>query len=99
MTAVNEDVVAEPLYPSAGATNDGWKLGFINSAAKATANDTWTVTNALHVLWAVVTVDSNGIIDATTSYTIGSTVGTDANVITLTGASTGAHSALVLYLE
>ena len=89
MTNVN--VTAGRIAELGGASNSGIKIGFINSAAKAAQNDTWTVTNASEVLWCCATVDANGIVDATTSNTLAT------NVITLTGASTGAHSGFVIF--
>ena len=89
MTNVN--VTAGRVAELGGASNTGLKLGFIDSAAKAAADDTWTVKNTKEVIWCVVTVDANGIVDASTSNTLAT------NVITLTGASTGAHSAFVIF--
>lgn len=86
MTDVN--IVAVEVRPLGGAGNDGLKLGFINSGAKAAQNDTWIVTNASEVVWAIPTVDATG---ASGAYTVAT------NVITLTSATTGAHSALILY--
>lgn len=93
MTATNVNVTAVEIFPLGGATNAKEVLGWIDSAAKAAADDTWTVKNASAVKWAVVTVDANGIVDATTSNTVAT------NVITLTGATTGAHSGLVLFTK
>jgi len=86
--ATNTNVAATELKPLGGITNDGIKVGFIDSAAKAAQNDTWTVTNASLVLMAVVTDDSAGTLDACTIST---------NVVTLTGAATGAASGIILY--
>lgn len=88
MTNVNLTVTE--LAPNGGITNAGYKLGFIDSGAKAAQNDTWTVTNASTVLLAFPTVDATG---ASGTYTVAT------NVITLTSATTGAHSALVLYKD
>jgi len=86
MTNVN--VVATEIAPLGGGRNDGKKLGFIDSAAKAAQNDTWTVTNATTVHMAIPIDDSDGLLGIPTLST---------NVITLTSASTGAASALVVY--
>jgi hypothetical protein len=86
MTATN--VVATPLFPLGGATNAGWVLGWVDSGAKAAQNDTWVVTNADAVIAAWPTLDATG---AAESHTIAT------NVITLTGATGTACSALVLF--
>ena len=86
--ATNVNIAATELKPLGGITNDGLKLGFIDSQAKAAQNDTWTVTNGTTVVAAWPTVDATGVSGA---YTVAT------NVITLTSATTGAHSALVLF--
>ena len=88
MTNVN--VTATEMAPNGGITNAGFKLGFVDSAAKAAQNDTVTVTNASVVKWAIPTVDATG---ASGIYTVAT------NVITLTSTTTGAHSALILYKD
>jgi hypothetical protein len=84
----NTNVTATEIRPIGGGNNAGWKLGFIDSAAKAAQNDTWTVTNAKEVIWGIVTKDSDGVADAITIST---------NVITLTVNQTDAHSGLIIY--
>ena len=86
MTNVNVAIVE--LFPLGGATNKKIMLGYVDSAAKAAQNDTWTVTNAGEVIQAVVTDDSAGTLDACTI---------SDNVITLTGAATGAATGLIIY--
>lgn len=86
MTNVN--VTATELFPLGGATNAGYKLGFVDSGAKAAQNDTWTVSNATTVLMAWPTLDATG---AAETYTVAT------NVITLTGATGTACSGLILY--
>lgn len=88
MTNVN--VVAVEPSPLGGASNAGYRIGYIDSAAKVAQNDTWTVTNADVVLMATVNDDSAGTPDAVTIST---------NVLTLTGAATGAATGLVVYKE
>lgn len=88
MAATNTNVVAVEVAPLAGATNSGYKVGFIDSAAKAAQNDTLTVTNADAIAWAGISNDGAGTFDAVTIAT---------NVITLTGATTGACSGLIFY--
>jgi hypothetical protein len=90
MAATNTNVVAVEPSPLGGASNAGMRIGYIDSGAKAAQNDTWTVTNASVVLMAIVTDDSAGTADAVTIA---------ANVLTLTGAATGAASGLVIYKE
>jgi len=86
MTNVNVSV--KELSPSGLATNEGVKIGYITAGAKAAQNDTWTVKNAKSIVLAFPTVDATG---ASGTYTV------STNVITLTSATTGAHSAFVIY--
>lgn len=86
--ATNTNVVAVELLPNGGVPNSGIRLGFIDSAAKAAQNDTWTVTNASEILLVIPIDDSDGLLGIPTIST---------NVITLTSASTGAASALVVF--
>ena len=86
MTNVNATVT--PVSPLGGATNAGFKLGFLDSAAKAAQNDTVTVTNAVEVAWATLTIDADGTEEAVTLST---------NVITCTDSTTGDVSGLVWY--
>ncbi len=84
----NTNVTAGRLAELGGATNSGIKIGFVDSAAKAAQNDTWTVKNAKEVLYAAVTDDSAGTLDACTIST---------NIITLTGAADGAASGFIIF--
>jgi hypothetical protein len=84
----NTNVTAGRLAELGGATNSGVKIGFVDSGAKAAQNDTWTVKNAKLVLAAFVADDSAGTMDACTIST---------NVITLTGAATGAASGIIIF--
>ena len=84
----NTTLTATEVAPNGGASNGGFKLGVIDSGAKAAQNDTWTVSNASEIKLAHVSDDSAGTMDACTIST---------NVITLTGAATGAASGLILY--
>lgn len=86
--ATNTSLVAVEIAPLGGCTNGGYKIGFISAGAKAAQNDTWTVTNASSILMAIVADDSAGTLDACTI---------SGNVITLTGAATGAASGFVVY--
>jgi len=86
--ATNTNVVAKNISPLGGTGNKGWKLGYVDSAAKAAQNDTWTVTNASEIMLAHVSDDSAGTMDACTI---------SSNVITLTGAATGAASGLIIF--
>jgi len=84
----NVNVTAGRLAELGGASNSGIKLGFIDSAAYATQNDTWTVKNAKEVLFASVITDADGIANVTTI---------SGNVLTLTDASTGAASGFIIF--
>ena len=84
----NTNLAATELNPVGGTTNAGFKLGFIDSGAKAAQNDTWTITNATVVKLAWPTLDATG---AAETHTI------SGNIITLTGGTGTACSALVLY--
>lgn len=84
----NVAVTAEEILPQAGSNLKGWKLGWVDSGAKAAQNDTWTVGNATEVKAAWITVDATGAAETHTLST---------NVITLTSATTGACSGLVLF--
>mgnify|MGYP003974797745 CR=1 FL=1 len=84
----NANVTAGRLAELGGASNSGVKIGFVDSGAKAAQNDTWTVKNASEVLAAYVHDDSAGTMDACTIST---------NVITMTGAATGAASGFIIF--
>lgn len=84
----NVNATVEEVSPQAGANMSGYLLGFLESATKAAQNDTVTVTNAEEVKWATLTIDADGSEEAVTI---------SDNVITLTGATTGAVSGLVYY--
>ena len=84
----NVNATATEIAPVGGATNAGYKLGFLDSATKATQNDTVTIQNAKEVAWAGLTIDADGSEEAVTLST---------NVITLTDATTGAVSGLVVF--
>lgn len=86
MTNVNISI--NELAPIGGTNQSGAKLAYVLSKAKAAQNDTWTLTGAKKVLLVWPTVDADG---TSATYTAAT------NVITLTSATTGAHSALVLY--
>lgn len=86
MANVNQS--ATQLLPQAGATMAGLRVGFINSATKAAQNDTVTVPNVSVIEWAMLTIDATG---AAETYTV------SANVITLTSATTGAVSGIIVY--
>lgn len=81
-------VTLNRVAPIGGADNDGVKLGFVDSAAKAAQNDGWVVGEASEVLFALATTDADGAADPVTI---------SGNVITLTSAATGASSGLVVY--
>ena len=72
--ATNTNVTVVDLMPVGGPLS-GYKIGYIDSGAKAAQNDTWTVTNASVIMLAHVSDDSAGTLDACTI---------SSNVITLT---------------
>lgn len=86
MANVNASVTE--LGPLGGASNSGLKVGYLNSATKATQNDTVTIGNANSVEWAWLTIDADGTIESVTI---------SGKVITCTDATTGAVSGIVLY--
>ena len=86
--ATNTNVNVNQVAVLGGANNDGVKIGYIDSAAKAAQNDTWTLKNVSEIKFIVVTDDSAGTADDVTI---------SSNVVTLTGAATGAASAFVVY--
>lgn len=84
----NVNAVVKQLAELGGATNDGLKLGWLDSATKGAQNDTVTITNAAEVKWAILRIDADGTEESVTVAT---------NVITCTDATTGAVSGLVVY--
>ena len=88
--ATNTNLVAEEIYPQAGADLKGYKVGYIDSGAKAAQNDTWTVKNASALQVLSAQLDATG---AAEPHTI------SGNVITLTGATGTACSALIRYKQ
>jgi len=88
MTAVNTNVTAGRIVELGGATNSGIKVGFVDSGAKASQDDTWTVKNAKLILAAFIKDDSAGTAEAVTIST---------NILTLTSAATGAASGIIIF--
>ena len=84
----NVNVAAEEILPQAGADSKGRKLGLIDSAAKASQNDTVTVTNATSVQVLSAIHDATGAFETHT---------VSGNVITLTSATTGAKTLQILF--
>lgn len=84
----NVNTAAENLLPQAGADSQGRKLGLIDSVAKASQNDTVTVTNASSVQVLSAIHDATGAFETHT---------VSGNVITLTSATTGAKTLQILY--
>jgi hypothetical protein len=86
----NVNVSVTPIAPIVGASGKGYILGWLNSATKAAQNDTITITNARDVDEAsCLKLDASGT-SQTATYA--------ANVITVTAATAGTVSGLVLYL-
>ena len=88
MANINASVT--PIAPIVGASGKGYILGWLNSATKAAQNDTITITNAKDVDEA-----SSFNLDATGTK---QTFTVAANVVTITAATAGTVSGLVLYL-
>ena len=89
MTNVNIALIE--LAPMGGIGGSSWKLGFVDSAAKAAQNDTLTITNADSIdgVGAVLLHDdTTGVIDAGT---------VSRNVVTLTTVATGNVSGVIVY--
>ena len=84
----NTSVTAEEILPQGGSNLRGWKLGWVDSGAKAAQNDTWTIANATEVKAAWITIDASGTFETHTIST---------NVITLTSATATACSGLILF--
>jgi len=84
----NVDIAVIEIAPLAGSTNAGVKLGFVSGGTKAAQNDTWTLTNAKSIAWAVLTTDADGVSDPVTIAT---------NIITLTSATASSASGFILY--
>lgn len=86
MTNVNAAVTE--VAPLGGASNAGYKLGYLDVTAKAAQNDTVTVTNASAIKFAALQIDATGAAE-------GNTI--SGNIITLTSATTGNVRGLVYY--
>ena len=86
MTNVNATV--NPVAENGLADNAGYRLGYLESTAKAAQNDTVTVTNASDIKFAALQIAATGAAEANTI---------SANVITCTSATTGSVKGLVWY--
>ena len=90
ITATNTNVNVERIGGTIGSGLERYKLGFIDSKAKAAQNDTWTVKNIKKLIGVSnISVDATG---ASETFTI------SGNVITLTSATTGACSGTIIYI-
>ena len=83
----NVDVSGARLLPQAGAGSDGTTIVLVTGETKAAQNDTITFGNNKEVVYAVLSIDATG---ASETNTISS------NVITLTSATTGTVSGIVV---
>ena len=88
MGAVTTKLSVTELAPLGGATLSGVKIGLVLAGAKASQNDKWELMNVKSVIKAFPTVDVTGAFE---THTI------SGDEITLTSATTGACSALVIY--
>lgn len=86
MASIN--VTAGRLAEQGLATNDGTRIGFIDSATKVAQNDTLTVTNATTILAAFIKTDADGVDDPATI---------SGNVLTLTSVTAGPVSAMIIF--
>ena len=86
---VNTNVTAGRIAELGGATNSGLKLGFVDSGAKASADDTWTVKNAKTILAAYIKDDSDG--------TAEEVIISSGNILTLGSSATGAGSGIIIF--
>lgn len=84
----NVSVSTTTELPQTSIDGGGYKIDYINGAIKASQSDTLTLSGATTIVWALLTDDTTGVIDAVTLST---------NVITLTGATTGTVSGIVYY--
>jgi hypothetical protein len=84
----NVNINEDNFFTQAGTDGEGRKWSYVNGAAKATQNDTLTLSSAGEVVWAIITDDTTGAIDAVTI---------SGNVITLTGTNTGTVSGIVVF--
>ena len=90
MTVVNTNVNVIRCGATVGSTQARYKLGYIASGDKATQNDTWTVKNISQLIGvASATLDATG---ASEPFTV------SGKVITLTGVTGTACSALIVYI-
>ena len=85
MTNVTASVTQ--VSPIDGSFNDGTRLVYLDTTAKAAQNDTVTIANATTVVWADLQIAATGAQEA---YTV------SGNVITCTSATTGSVKGLVL---
>jgi hypothetical protein len=76
----NVNTTADIVSPVGGAMNDGTRLVYLGTTAKAAQNDTVTLQNVTTVLHANLVIVATG---AAETYTVSN------NVITLTSATTG----------
>jgi len=90
MTVTNTNVNVTRCGSPIGSSKGRYKLGYIDSGAKILQNDTWTVKNISQLIGvASATLDATG---ASEPFTV------SGKVITLTGATGTACSALIVYI-
>ena len=81
-------ISTDQLLPQAGSDSSGRKFAFIDSVAKATQNDTITLVSESTIEYAVISIDATGTSE---THTI------SGNEITLTSATTGTVSGIIVY--
>jgi hypothetical protein len=79
MGATNVNATVKETSPLAGASLQGYKLGWLVATAKGAANDTITITNASSILFASLKLVSDGTQEQCTIST---------NILTMTKAVT-----------
>ncbi len=84
----NINISVDQLLPQAGSDNAGRRISFSNSVTKVAQNDTVTLTGAATVVFALFTTDADGVADPVTI---------SGNVITLTSATAGPVSGVIVF--
>ena len=88
MTIVNTNLSITELGPNAGASNSPIKFGYVSAGSKAAADDTWTFPQVKEIMALYISDDTTGVWEEPTI---------SVNVVTLTNASTGTASGIIIY--
>lgn len=84
----NVNVSVDQLLPQSGSDSQGRKMTILSGETKAAQNDTITLSGASSVDYAILSIDATG---ASETHTI------SGNVVTLTSATTGTVSGIIVY--